>query len=73
MFLAVILVPELFRKLRETPGNNFHLVWQATIAIIMEDPVCLDPICLDLATGRLPGRFFDFQKQQIVSKNLEIR
>ena len=26
MFLAVILVPELFRKLRETPGNNFHLV-----------------------------------------------
>ena len=26
MFLLVILVPELFRKLRETPGNNFHLV-----------------------------------------------
>ena len=25
-FWAVILVPELFRKLRETPGNNFHLV-----------------------------------------------
>ena len=25
-FLPVILVPELFRKLRETPGNNFHLV-----------------------------------------------
>ena len=22
----MILVPELFRKLRETPGNNFHLV-----------------------------------------------
>ena len=21
-----IMVPELFRKLRETPGNNFHLV-----------------------------------------------
>ena len=26
MFLAVILVPEMFRKLRETPGINFHLV-----------------------------------------------
>ena len=26
MFLAVILVPELFKKLRETPGNNFHQV-----------------------------------------------
>ena len=26
LFWAVILVPELFRKLRETPGNNFHLV-----------------------------------------------
>ena len=26
LFLAVILVPELFKKLRETPGNNFHLV-----------------------------------------------
>ena len=26
MFWAVILVPKLFRKLRETPGNNFHLV-----------------------------------------------
>ena len=26
MFLVVILVPELFRKLRETPGNNLHLV-----------------------------------------------
>ena len=24
--LAVILVPELFKKLRETPGNNFHQV-----------------------------------------------
>ena len=27
MFLHVILVPELFRKLRGTPGINFHLVW----------------------------------------------
>ena len=27
MFLAVILVPELFRKLRETPGKNSHQVW----------------------------------------------
>ena len=26
VFLAVILVPELFKKLRETPGNNFHQV-----------------------------------------------
>ena len=26
LFLAVILVPELFKKLRETPGNNFHQV-----------------------------------------------
>ena len=26
MFLAVILVPELLRKRRETPGNNFHPV-----------------------------------------------
>ena len=26
MFWAVILVPELFRKLRENPGNNFHPV-----------------------------------------------
>ena len=25
--LAVILVPELFRKLRETPGKNSHQVW----------------------------------------------
>ena len=24
--MHAILVPELFRKLRETPGNNFHLV-----------------------------------------------
>ena len=27
MFLVVILVPELFRKLREAPGIKFHLVW----------------------------------------------
>ena len=27
MFLAVILVPELFGKLRETPGKNSHHVW----------------------------------------------
>ena len=26
LFLAVTLVPELFKKLRETPGNNFHQV-----------------------------------------------
>ena len=26
LFWDVILVPELFRKLRETPGKNFHLV-----------------------------------------------
>ena len=26
VFWAVILVPELFKKLRETPGNNFHQV-----------------------------------------------
>ena len=26
MFLLVILVPELFKKLRETPGNKFHQV-----------------------------------------------
>ena len=26
VFLAVILVPELFEKLRETPGTNFHQV-----------------------------------------------
>ena len=26
LLLAVILVPELFKKLRETPGNNFHQV-----------------------------------------------
>ena len=26
VFLAVILVPELFKKLRETPGNNSHQV-----------------------------------------------
>ena len=26
LFWAVILVPELFQKLRETPGNNFHQV-----------------------------------------------
>ena len=26
VLFSVILVPELFRKLRETPGNNFHLV-----------------------------------------------
>ena len=26
VFLAVILVPELFKKLRETPRNNFHQV-----------------------------------------------
>ena len=26
VFLPVILVPELFKKLRETPGNNFHQV-----------------------------------------------
>ena len=26
VLLAVILVPELFKKLRETPGNNFHQV-----------------------------------------------
>ena len=27
MFLAVILVPELFRKLRETHRKNSHQVW----------------------------------------------
>ena len=27
LFLVVILVPELFRKLRETPGKNSHQVW----------------------------------------------
>ena len=27
MFLAVILVPELSRKMRETPGKNSHQVW----------------------------------------------
>ena len=26
-FLAVILIPELFRKLRETPGMHSHQVW----------------------------------------------
>ena len=26
LFMDVILVPELFRKLRETPGINIHLV-----------------------------------------------
>ena len=40
LFLAVILVPELFKKLRETPGNNFHQV------LCKSEPECLSNLML---------------------------
>ena len=33
-FLAVILVPELFRKLRETRGINFHQVSSIYVRVV---------------------------------------
>ena len=50
VFLAVILVPELFRKLRETPGKNSHQVWSKS-----------ERSCMKIMTKKIKNKdFLDF-------------
>ena len=51
-FLPVILVPELFRKLRETPGKNSHQVWSKSVRSSMS---------YDQKTKNKVFRNFEFQ------------
>ena len=64
-FLPVILVPELFRKLRETPGKNSHQVWSKSVRSFMsydQKPIFFFEI-LNFNFSALTVWFFNFWPQ----------